>query len=143
MAREVRRVAYFYTMVRDDPGAGYRLLTRLAELGINLLAFTAVPIGPVTTQLALFPDDPAKLQAEGLRAGLELDGPHPALLVQGDDVLGALVELHDTLYHAGINVFSSMAVSSGTGRYGYLLYLRPGDVAAAARALEGAQAGAT
>ncbi|HSJ14268.1 MAG TPA: hypothetical protein VK939_07625 [Longimicrobiales bacterium] len=137
MAREVRRVAYFYTMVRDEPGEGYRLLTRLAELGTNLLAFTAVPIGPTTTQLALFPDDAAKLQAEGIRAGIELDGPHPALLVQGDDVIGALVELHDTLFREGINVFSSMAVASGAGRYGYLMYLRPADVDAAATALAG------
>lgn len=135
MAHEIRRVAYFYVQVRDEPGEGYRLLTRLADLGINLVAFTAVPTGPATTQLTLFPEDEARLKAEGQRAGLELDGPHPALLVQGDDVVGALVALHERLFDAGINVFSSTAVSSGGGRYGYLLYLRPRDVDRAATAL--------
>lgn len=135
MAHEIRRVSYFYTRVRDEPGEGYRLLGRLAELGINLVAFTAVPVGPATLQLTLFPDDPSRLQAEGKRAGLGLDGPHPAMLVQGDDVLGALVELHDRLDAEGIRVFSSSGVATGAGRYGYLLYLRPEDVERAAAAL--------
>lgn len=135
MAHEIRRVAYFYVQVRDEPGEGYQLLTRLAQLGINLVAFTAVPTGPATTQLTLFPEDEARLAAEGKRAGLDLDGPHPALLVQGNDVVGALVELHQKLFDAGVNVFSSTAVASGAGRYGYLLYLRPRDMDRAASAL--------
>lgn len=136
MAHEIRRVSYFYTRVRDEPGEGYRLLTRLAELGLNLLAFTAVPVGPTTTQLTLFPDDAARFQAEGKRAKMELDGPHPAILVQGDDSPGALVELHEKLYQEGINVFSSNGLSAGNGRYGYLLYLRPEDMDRAAEALD-------
>jgi hypothetical protein len=43
----VRRVDYFSTTVKDQPGEAYQLLTTLADLGINLLAFTAVPIGPL------------------------------------------------------------------------------------------------
>ena len=135
MAHEIRRVSYFYTRVRDEPGEGYRLLTRLADLGLNLLAFTAVPVGPTTTQLTLFPDDAARFQAEGRRAGLELDGPHPAILVQGDDSVGALVEVHERLYQDGISVFSSTGLSAGGSRYGYLLYLRPEDMDRAAAAL--------
>lgn len=135
MAHEIRRVAYFYTQVRDEPGEGYELLARLAQLGIDLVAFTAVPVGPAVTQLAIFPVDDGKLMAESRRAGLKLDGPHPALLVQGDDVIGALVELHEKLAAEGIRVFSSTAVSAGAGRYGYLLYLRPADIEAAASVL--------
>lgn len=135
MAHEIRRVAYFNARVMDEPGAGYRLLTQLAELGINLLAFTAIPVGPATTQLAIFPDDPARLQAESRRAGLALEGPHPAVLVRGDDVMGTLAELHEKLYARGINVYSSTAVSSGAGRFGYLLYLRPDDIDSAAESL--------
>ena len=135
MAHEIRRVSYFYTRVRDEPGEGYRLLTRLAELGLNLMAFTAVPVGPTTTQLTLFPDDDSRFLAEGKRAGLLLDGPYPAILVQGDDSVGALVEVHEKLYQEGISVFSSTGLSAGGGRYGYLLYLRSEDMERAAGAL--------
>jgi hypothetical protein len=33
-----------------------------------------------------------------------LDAPHPAILVQGDDGLGALVRIHAKLYEANVNV---------------------------------------
>jgi hypothetical protein len=90
MAQTIRRVEYYYASVRDDLGAAYRTLEQLADLGVNLLAFTAVLSGPNLAQFALFPEDPNKLIAEARAAQLPLDGPHRALLVQGDDELGAL-----------------------------------------------------
>ena len=57
MAFKIRRVDYFYTTVKDQPGEAYRLLSQLADLGVNLLALTAVPIGPLHTQLTIFPED--------------------------------------------------------------------------------------
>src|ERR1035437_7567166 len=85
VAFTVKRVEYYYANVRDELGAAYRVLTALAERGVELLAFTAVPSGPGLAQFALFPADPNVLQAEARSAGLELDGPYHALLVQGDD----------------------------------------------------------
>ena len=75
MVCSVRRVDYFYTTVADQPGKAYKLLETLADLGINLLAFAAVPIGPLRTQLTLFPEDSGKLEARS--ASLVLDGPIP------------------------------------------------------------------
>ena len=72
MASRIRRVEYFYTTVRDQPGEAYKLLHLLAELGINQLAFTAVPTGPMRTQLAVFPEQPSKLISEAERAKLNL-----------------------------------------------------------------------
>jgi hypothetical protein len=48
MPFSISRVAYFNTMVRDQPGEAYRALQLLADVGINLLAFTATPIGPTS-----------------------------------------------------------------------------------------------
>ena len=48
----IRRVDYFYATVRDEPGAAHRILSQLAGLGVNLLAFSAVPTGPERAQLA-------------------------------------------------------------------------------------------
>ncbi len=87
MAFTVRRIDYFYTTVKDSPGAGYEVLSRLAELNVNLVAITAVPFGPARTQLTVFPDDTAKMKHVAEQANIPLDGPHPALVVQGCDLL--------------------------------------------------------
>lgn len=125
MAHKIRKVEYFYTTVKNRPGASYNLLNQLSGLGIDQVAFVAVPIGPTSTQLTLFPDDSEKLLREADRAGMTLDGPHPAILVQGDDKLGALEEIHNKLYLANINVFTSMGVTNGKGSFGYIIYVRP------------------
>ena len=59
MAFTIRGVEYYYANVRDELGGAYRVLAMLADLGVNLLAFTAVPSGPDVAQFALFPDDAA------------------------------------------------------------------------------------
>lgn len=136
MAYRIRRVAYYYTVVDDLPGEAYHLLARLASLGVNLLAFNGVPIGPSRTQLALFPEDGARLEDAAHKAGLALDGPYHAFLVQGDDELGALAKVHARLYQARVNIFASMGVTDGQGSYGEILYVRADEFERAAQALE-------
>jgi hypothetical protein len=135
MAFTIRRTEYFYTTVKDQPGEACRLLSTLAARGINLLAFTAVPIGPMHTQLAVFPEDSGTLVHEARQAGLPIDGPHPALLVQGDDELGALAKVHLRLYEGGVNVYASSGVADGKGSFGYVIYVRPEDFERAVEAL--------
>jgi len=81
MAFSIHRVEYFTTTVQDQPGEAYKLLSQLADLELNLVAFTAVPVGPFRAQLTLFPEDPLRMADAARKAGLVLDGPHPALLV--------------------------------------------------------------
>jgi hypothetical protein len=57
------------------------------------------------------------------------------LLVQGDDELGALADVHSKLYQENINVFASNGITDGKGSYGYIVYVRPEDHERAARAL--------
>lgn len=136
MAYTIRRAEYFYTTVNDEPGDRYQLLTQLAGLGINLLAFTGMPLGPTRTQLTLFPEDPALMIEAARKAGLALDGPHTALLVQGDDELGAFARIHKRLHEAHVNVYaSSGVVGENRGTFGYVLYVRPEDYARAVQAL--------
>ena len=136
MAFEIRRVEYFYTTVEDQPGEAYKVLSLLASLGINLLAVTAVPFGPMNTQLTIFPEDAGRLRSEAQKSGLKLEGPQPALLVQGDDKLGALVEVHMKLFDADVNIYASSGVSDGKGSYGYIIYVRPDDYEKAVTALK-------
>lgn len=135
MAYKIRKSNYYYVSVKDKPGEAYQLLSELSGLGINLLAFTAVPTGPTHTQLTIFPVDDLDLKSVAKKSGLELDGPHPAFHIQGDDELGALVEIHYKLFLANINVYACNGVSDGKGSYGYIIYVKPDDFAHAAKAL--------
>ncbi len=131
----IRRVDYFYLNVADQPGEAYKLLALVAARGINLLAFTAVPTGEARAQVTIFPDDPQQFVSEARLARLEVDGPHPALLVQGDDQLGALATVHRQLYDAHVNVYAANGVADGQGGFGYLIYVRPSDFETAAHTL--------
>jgi hypothetical protein len=135
MAFGIRRADYFYTTVRDEPGSAHRILSQLAGLGVNLLAFSAVPVGPSRVQLAIFPEDVDKLLAAARAAQLALDGPHPALLVQGDDELGALASVHERLAAAGVDVYSASGVTDGRGSFGYVVYVREDQIGSATGAL--------
>jgi hypothetical protein len=136
MAFRIRRVEYYYANVRDELGAAYRLLSQLAELGVDLLAFTAVPSGPALAQFTLVPTDTGKLLAQASVAGLPLDGPYHAFLVQGDDELGALANVHEQLVKAGVDIFASSGVSDGQGAFGYLIYVREDQFERATTALK-------
>jgi hypothetical protein len=135
VAFTIRSVEYYYANVRDELGAAYRFLSQLAELGIDLLAFTAVPSGPALAQFTLVPGDTRKLVAQASAAGLPLDGPYHAFLVQGDDELGALANVHERLVKAGIDIFASSGVSDGRGAFGYLIYVREDQFEKAATAI--------
>jgi hypothetical protein len=135
MAFSTRRIEYFYVNVRDELGVSYRILSALAERGVHLLAFTAVPSGADRAQLAIFPEDPAHLLSEARLAQIELEGPHHALLVQGDDELGGLAQVHGRLFDAGVDVYASSGVSDGKGSFGYVVYVREDQFEQAADAL--------
>lgn len=135
MAFAVRRAEYFNATISGEPGEAYQVLSQLASLGINLLAFTGMPVGLLRTQMTLFPEDGSKIMDAARKAGWALDGPHPALLVQGDDELGALARIHGTLQEAGVSVFASTGVADGKGSFGYVLYLRSEEFERAVKAM--------
>lgn len=124
MALHIRKAEYFYTMVEDQPGEAYKILNLLGNIGVSLLAFTAVPVGPTRTQFSIFPDEIGKMQEAAKKSGLQIDGPHPALLVQGDDELGALTDIHKKLSLANVNVYAASGVTDGVGSFGYVIYIR-------------------
>ncbi len=135
MALKVRRVEYFYTSVKDRPGEAYKLLSQLAASDVNLLAFGVIPTGSEHTQLTLFPESAAALTRAAEASGLTLVGPQHAFMIQGDDELGALVDIHRALFDAQINIYASNGVTDGAGCFGYVLYVKPDEFEHAARIL--------
>jgi hypothetical protein len=135
MTTKIRRVDYFYATIKDQPGEAYKVLSHLEQLGINLLAITAVPTGPDNTQLTIFPEESIMLTTEAKKVGLKLDGPYRAFLIQGDDELGALSVIHMKLFKANVNVYASSGITDGKGGYSYILYVRPNQYELAAESL--------
>jgi predicted amino acid-binding ACT domain protein len=136
MAYDIRRIEYFFTNVDDQPGEAYQLLSVLADLGVNLLSMTVHPVGPMRTQLTLFPEDPLKLKNEAKKAKLSLEGPHTAIMLTGDDEIGALVGVHAKLAGANVNVVYGNCMTDGEGRFSYIVYIKPEDIPRATSALE-------
>ena len=69
-------------------------------------------------------------------AGKNLEGPHQAILVQGDDEIGILTDIHQQLFDANVNISASSGVSNGRGGFGYIIYIRSDEIEKATNALE-------
>jgi len=135
MAVRIRRAPYYYATAEDRPGSAYSVLNELARAEVNLLAISLVPIGPTSIQVTMFPESPDRLESVAHQMHLQLSPPHRAFIVQGDDEMGVLAELHRNLYDAHIDVYASQAVSDGKGGFGYVLYVKPDAYEQAARVL--------
>lgn len=135
MAEIVKRIEYYYAKVEDRPGEGRRLLEFLSAHGINLVAFTAFPLEGRKAQLVFVPENAEKLKTAVAEAGIPLVGPRKAFLIQGDDRTGVLVEYHLRLADAGINIYASNGINDGSGRFGYILWVKPTEYEKAATLL--------
>jgi hypothetical protein len=136
MAFDIKRVEYYNLAIEGHAGEASKLLSLFAGVGISLLAFKAVPLEPRRTQFTLFPNDGSKMTDGAKKAGLELDGPHAALLIQGHDESGALADIYEKLSRADITVDESSGIADIKGSYGVILYLRQEDCEKAVAALE-------
>lgn len=135
MAISVRAVEYFYTRILNEPSQAYELLAQLASEDINVLAFSAVPFGPNHVELTIFPDDAGKFKALAARSRWAVTGPQHALLIQGDDHLGALADIQKKLQEANVRTYASTGVTDSHGHYGYVIYTKEGDHVRAEQAL--------
>ncbi len=134
MATTIRKVDYFKVGVADKAGEGARLLGILKDARVNLLALTGFPRGR-RAQIDLVPQDTAAFKKAMKKAGVALGEKKSLFLVQGDDRVGAVAEVLEKLGSAGINVTAVDAAAAGKGRFGAILWVKPKDMARAARIL--------
>ncbi len=136
MADTVRQVDYFYVQVPHRAGEAAKALRALKDAGVNLLAFSGFPEGR-RAQLDFIPADAAAFKRVAKANKWKAVGPKRGFLIQGDDRVGAIAEIVETLADAKINVTAIDAVCAN-GRYGALCWVAPRDVRKAAQIL-GAQ----
>ena len=135
MAELIRRAEYFYAIVDDKPGEARKLLEFCSAHGVDLVSFTAFPVGEGRAQIDFFPEDAMKLKLAAREAGIPLVGPKRAFLIQGADRLGALVEYHLRLANAGVSIYAANGNTDRRGGFGYVLWVKPEDYEKAAKAL--------
>ncbi len=131
----IQRINYYDTVVEDKHGKGYWLLEHFRQKGVSLIAFTAFPIGNGKSKLDFVVDNPDILMEAAKEVSQDLVGPKRAFLIQGDDKVGAIVDCHQKLSSAGINVHAANGVSSGSGNFGYILWVTSENYEEAALAL--------
>lgn len=134
MADTIRKVDYFSMDVADKAGEGIKALNALADAGVNLLAFSGFPRGR-RAQMDFIPEDAKTFSAAAKKAGLKLNPKKSGFLIQGDDRVGALVDTLQKLAGKGINVTAVDAVTTGGGRYGAILWVKPANVSKTAKLL--------
>ena len=130
----IRKADYFKTMVPNRAGQGARILRTLKGDGVNLLAVLAFPSGG-RAQIDLVPQNSGKLRRAARKAGISLGPRKTVFLIEGGDRIGAVADVIQKLAAARINATAMAAARAGNGRYGALLWVKPRDVAKAARAL--------
>jgi predicted amino acid-binding ACT domain protein len=135
MGETVRRVEYFYFWIDDRPGQGAAVLGKLKDARVNVLSFTAFPGGAGQSQLTLVPESPDAFPAAAKAAGLHPSGRRECFLVQGEDHVGAAHDVLRRLAEHGINCVASNGCVASGGTFGMVLFVKPPDMTAAARAL--------
>ncbi len=135
MTDSIKQIEYYYAVVEDKPGKWSWFLQYLRDNSVNMVAFTAFPVGAGRSQLDFFPEDAERLRQAADAASVALTGPKKAFLIQGEDKAGALLNCHLKLSEAGVNVHAANGTSGGEGHFGYVLWVKPEDYEDAARVL--------
>jgi hypothetical protein len=135
MAETIRRVSYYHVEVPDKPGEGARVFGALQQQGVSLISMTAFPLKGGKSQIDLVPGS-GDLEAAAAKAGFKLSPKKSAFFVTGDDRPGAVAAVLKKLADAKINVIATNAACGQTG-FGMILWVKPADLDAAAKALGG------
>jgi hypothetical protein len=135
MADKTRRVDYFSLELPDEPGEAFRILGKLKDARVSLLNCTGFPTGSGKGQMSVVPADPDSFLKAAKAAGLAVGAKKQVFLVQGTDRVGAAAELFKKLADAKVNVTAYNATCAPGGGFGMILWVKPQDLKAAAKAL--------
>jgi len=135
LAEEIKKVEYYYAIIIDGLGEARRLLKFCLDNGVNLINFTAFPLGEGEVQMDFFPEDSKKLEIAAQEAGIPLRGPKRAFLIRGEDRMGVLLEHHVKLSDGGVNIIAANGTADGRGGFGHIIWVDENDYERAAELL--------
>lgn len=136
MALEVLQIECYNITVEGQITDASKLISTIAAAGADFHAFKAIPVKPDKTRFTFFAKDSLTMTSGAKKAGLELDGPYPAILIKGDEKAGALADIYQRLSQAGIQVNEAYGIADINAGYGVLLYIKQEDCAKALAVLK-------
>ncbi len=136
MKEQIIRIEYVPITVPDRPAEGAKITAELRKRGINLLAIHGFPITGGKAQIDLVPEDMTSFTKTAKEMNWTMGPKKTAFLIQGEDRVGAVADIHERLAGAGISVIAATGVTAGNGRFGCILWVSPADVEKTARTLE-------
>jgi len=131
-----RKIDYCYVTVPNRSGQGAKVLSALRKAKVNLLAYSGFPGPGGASQLDLVATSLAPIRKVARKEGWKLSAAKKGFLIQGRDRLGAVHRQIQRLADRNINVTAADAVCAGKGRYGMILWVKPGDYVRASKALK-------
>lgn len=134
MAQTLRKVDYFYVQTPNAAGEAARIFSALRHAGVSLLAYSGFPSGR-RSQQDFVPADSIRFTTAMKKLKLKLSRKKTGFLLEGDDKVGALTNVLSKLAKTKINVTALDAVAAGKGRFGAIFWVKPRDVARAAKLL--------
>jgi hypothetical protein len=135
MVLNITKVNFYTVTVQGQITEASKLLTIIAEAGVDLLAYNAIPINTSQTKLTLFPIDSSKMIIGVKKANVIMEGPYSAIIITGNEKPGELAEIYRKLSKASIPVEESSGIAHINGGYGVVLYLQKEDCDRAEMAL--------
>ena len=129
----VKKVTQFKVQMEDRPGQLAEIARGAANEGINFLAMTGYPREKGRAEIIGVPEDADKAKRLAANAGISVETAE-ALLITGDDKLGAVAVIAEKVAALGVNIKAcdAMAVE---GKFALWLYVAPADLDKVAEAL--------
>ena len=134
MAVSIRRADYFSMRIPNRAGTGAGMLAALKAEGVNLISFSGFPVRG-GAQVDFMPENSRKFRAAANKAGIGIGTRKTVFLMRGEDRVGALTTALGKLAAARISMVAMHAATAGMGRFGAMFWVKPKDVARAARLL--------
>lgn len=135
MVDQIRQFDYQYLIADDDTPSAAEIVNTLTDSGIGLLGYSEFPCGVGKVQVDLIADGGSDLERAARSQGWALSPKKSGFLIQGEDRPNAIGEILDRLAAAHVHVTAVQAVAAGAGRFGAMLWVKPGEAQAAAAAL--------
>jgi hypothetical protein len=130
------RMTYFKAKVEDKPGGLLALATQLKDQNIDLVGVKGVSHAGHGDVL-IIPKNPDKTRGAWNASGILLE-EGTLFFLSGVNNVGALTPTLDALAKANVNIVALEAGAVGT-KFGAFVWVSPGDVEKAAKALSAAQ----
>ncbi len=135
MANKISLVSYYKFIKADTPGSGAKFFAVFRAARVNLLAVHAFPSGKRRVQVDVVPANETAFGRAARKAKLKLGKKKKAFLIEGDDRIGILAQILETVGDAGVNVTAVTALRAGKGRYGAIFWVKEKDLRRTRRVL--------